>query len=128
MTRKSRAPWRLLGAAALTCGALLAPSLAGTAAVAAPAAAGAAASTTGLPSADLNGYRNVGYFAQWGVYGLNYKLKDLQDSGAASKLTALNYAFGNISNESLSCFMANTAQGSGPNGSDGGATPTPTTA
>ena len=111
MAPKTRASWRAIGAAALTCGALLASTLTGTAASAAPAAASATSAT--------NGYRNVGYFAQWGVYGLNYRMKDLQTSGAAAKLTALNYAFGNIHNQTLTCFEANKAQGSGVNGSDG---------
>jgi chitinase len=112
MKQQFGASWRLIGAAAITCGALLAGTLAGSAALAAPGATTAAASAT-------NGFRNVGYFAQWGVYGLNYKMKDLQTSGVAAELTALNYAFGNIDNQSLTCFEANKAQGSGVNGSDG---------
>ena len=111
MAPRTRAPWRAISVAALTCGALIASTLVGSAAVAAPETASA--------STPANGYRNVGYFAQWGIYGLNYKVKDLQTSGAAAKLTALNYAFGNIHNETLTCFEANKAQGSGVNGSDG---------
>src|SRR5690606_41600223 len=45
---------------------------------------------------DVNGYRNVGYFTQWGVYGRGFQLKKLQDSGAAQDLTHINYSFGNI--------------------------------
>jgi chitinase len=37
----------------------------------------------------------VGYFAEWGVYGRNYHVKNLVTSGSASKLTHLLYAFGN---------------------------------
>jgi len=86
-----------------------------SAASANPSAAPAAAAQTST----INGYRNVGYFPQWGVYARDFKLKKLQDSGGASKLTNLNYAFGNINNQSLECFIANKAQGEGPNGSDG---------
>jgi chitinase len=38
--------------------------------------------------------RTVGYFIQWGIYGRNFVVKDLVSSGAAAKLTHLNYAFG----------------------------------
>ncbi|TPW65474.1 chitinase, partial [Schumannella sp. 10F1B-5-1] len=58
-------------------------------------------------------------FAQWGVYGRGYKLSQLERSGGAADLTHLNYAFGNIHYQSLECFIANKAQGTGPNGSDG---------
>ncbi|MFE3999212.1 glycosyl hydrolase family 18 protein [Nocardioides sp. YIM B13467] len=67
----------------------------------------------------INGYRNVGYFVQWGVYGRAFKLKQLETSGVADDLTHLNYAFGNIHHQTLTCFEANKAQGEGPNGSDG---------
>ncbi|MCW1250413.1 hypothetical protein ODZ83_09520 [Acaricomes phytoseiuli] len=77
------------------------------------------AATAAEQSGTINGYRNVGYFPQWGVYARDFKLKRLQDSGGANQLTHLNYAFGNINNQSLECFMANKAQGDGPNGSDG---------
>ncbi|GAA2465899.1 glycosyl hydrolase family 18 protein [Winogradskya humida] len=40
----------------------------------------------------------VGYFAEWGVYGRNYHVKNLVTSGSASKLTHILYAFGNTSN------------------------------
>ncbi|WP_253907999.1 glycosyl hydrolase family 18 protein [Arthrobacter sp. H20] len=69
--------------------------------------------------ASINGYRSVGYFPQWGVYGRQYSMKALQDSGAAANLSHINYAFGNIHHETLTCFEANKAQGSGPDGSDG---------
>src|SRR5690606_32023813 len=62
---------------------------------------------------------NVGYFAQWGVYARGYKLSQLDRSGGADDLTHINYAFGNIHYQSLECFIANKAQGTGPNGSDG---------
>ncbi|HEY3469938.1 MAG TPA: glycosyl hydrolase family 18 protein [Amycolatopsis sp.] len=42
--------------------------------------------------------KNVGYFVQWGVYGRNYHVKNIETSGSASKLTHINYAFGNVTN------------------------------
>jgi chitinase len=36
--------------------------------------------------------RVVGYFTQWGIYGVNYQVSDVP----ATKLTHLNYAFSNI--------------------------------
>jgi chitinase len=41
--------------------------------------------------------KNVAYFTQWGIYARNYTVKDLDISQAASKLTAINYAFAGIS-------------------------------
>ncbi|MFS0703609.1 glycosyl hydrolase family 18 protein [Cellulomonas sp. 179-A 9B4 NHS] len=41
------------------------------------------------------GAKVVGYFAEWGVYGRNYHVKDIDTSGSASKLTHILYAFGN---------------------------------
>lgn len=38
----------------------------------------------------------VAYFAQWGIYERNYHVKNIVTSGAAAKITAINYAFGNI--------------------------------
>jgi chitinase len=40
----------------------------------------------------------VGYFAEWGVYGRNYHVKNIVTSGSASKLTHILYAFGNVTN------------------------------
>ncbi|WP_224365579.1 glycosyl hydrolase family 18 protein [Hyalangium versicolor] len=40
----------------------------------------------------------VGYFVRWGVYGRAFYPKSLDASGAAAKLTHLNYAFGNVVN------------------------------
>jgi chitinase len=70
----------------------------------------AAVAVTGLatPVAATGGDRpkakNVGYFTQWGIYGRNFHVKDLDTSGAAAKLTHINYAFGNV-NEQGRCFM-----------------------
>ncbi|GIM93877.1 glycoside hydrolase family 18 protein [Paractinoplanes toevensis] len=38
----------------------------------------------------------VGYFTNWGVYGRDFQVKDLDASGAAGKLTHLVYAFGKV--------------------------------
>jgi chitinase len=40
----------------------------------------------------------VGYFAEWGVYGRQYFVKNLVTSGSAAKMTHLLYAFGNTAN------------------------------
>ncbi|MFC5290333.1 glycosyl hydrolase family 18 protein [Actinokineospora guangxiensis] len=44
------------------------------------------------------GQKVIGYFAQWGVYGRNYHVKNIHTSGSASKLTHVMYAFGNVTN------------------------------
>ncbi|EDY47033.1 cellulose binding domain-containing protein [Streptomyces clavuligerus] len=36
------------------------------------------------------------YFTQWGIYGRNYHVKNLDTSGIAAKITHINYAFGNV--------------------------------
>jgi chitinase len=40
--------------------------------------------------------RVVGYFTDWGVYGRDYQVKDIQTSGSAVALTDLVYAFGQV--------------------------------
>ncbi len=50
----------------------------------------------------------VGYFTQWGIYS-GYFVKNLVTSGSAAKMTVVNYAFGNISKNSLQCFEVNQA-------------------
>jgi len=42
--------------------------------------------------------RVIGYFTQWGIYGRNYQVKDIEASGSAGYLTHINYAFGNVRN------------------------------
>jgi chitinase len=51
------------------------------------------APTTAPPG--TSGKNVVGYFAEWGVYGRNYHVKNLVTSGSAAKLTHILYAFGN---------------------------------
>jgi chitinase len=40
--------------------------------------------------------RVVGYFTDWGVYGRNYQVRNVETSGAAAGLTHLVYAFGKV--------------------------------
>ena len=70
------------------------------------AALGAAAPAQGHNDRDKP--RTVGYFTQWGIYGAQFFVKNLDTSGAAAKLTHINYAFGNV-DEQGRCFEANAA-------------------
>jgi chitinase len=54
--------------------------------------------STSQPPPPPGGAKNVGYFVDWGVYARNYHVKNIETSGSASKLTAINYAFGNVTN------------------------------
>lgn len=45
-----------------------------------------------------SGQKVVGYFAEWGVYGRGYHVKNIETSGSADKLTHILYAFGNTTN------------------------------
>ena len=47
-------------------------------------------------SAGAHGAQIVGYYIEWGIYGRNYKVKDVETSGSADRLTVINYAFGNV--------------------------------
>ncbi|MGH4033771.1 glycosyl hydrolase family 18 protein [Actinomycetota bacterium Odt1-20B] len=38
----------------------------------------------------------LGYFTEWGVYGRNYHVKNIDTSASAGKITHINYAFGNV--------------------------------
>lgn len=51
--------------------------------------------TTTTPPPGPAGKKVVGYFTEWGVYGRNYHVKNIETSGSASKLTHIVYAFGN---------------------------------
>ena len=93
-----------------------------TAFVALPSAAAASGDSA------INGFRNVAYFTQWGVYGRGYQVKDVDTSGVAAQLTHINYAFANIHYQTLECFEANKAQGTGPPARMARATRGPTTA
>src|SRR5215212_6929097 len=62
--------------------------------VAIPLAAAGPTSSAGAGKA--HGSRVVGYFIEWGIYGRNYKVKDVETSGSAAQLDVVNYAFGNV--------------------------------
>ncbi|MDJ0379932.1 glycoside hydrolase family 18 protein [Streptomyces sp. G-G2] len=69
----------------------------------------AAGATTVHADGDLGHgrtYNRVGYFTQWGVYGRDFQVKNLETSGTAAKLTHINYAFGNIGADGK-CFTGN---------------------
>lgn len=61
--------------------------------------------------------RVIGYFTQWGIYGRNYRVKNIDTSGSAARLTHINYAFGNVRNNR--CEVGVT-QASDPNTGVGG--------
>jgi chitinase len=75
-----------------------------------PALVAALATTIGLAGAPAQGAEpadqqqvnaagvTLGYFVDWGVYQRDYHVKNIETSGSASKLTHLNYAFGNVTN------------------------------
>ncbi|WP_411072016.1 glycosyl hydrolase family 18 protein [Streptomyces sp. cmx-4-25] len=62
-----------------------------------PAAGPVSVRTTGGPDVPPppNAVK-LGYFTNWGVYGRNYHVKNIVTSGSASKITHINYAFGNV--------------------------------
>ncbi|MFJ6650376.1 glycosyl hydrolase family 18 protein [Streptomyces sp. NPDC091290] len=64
-----------------------------------PASGARAVRTTGGTTEPPPGDKvKLGYFTEWGVYGRNYHVKNLVTSGTASKITHINYAFGNVKN------------------------------
>ncbi|MFD9959518.1 glycosyl hydrolase family 18 protein [Amycolatopsis sp. NPDC058986] len=71
----------------------------------------------------VSGYARVGYFVQWGIYGRQYFVKNLQTTGAANKLTHLLYAFENIDPVNLTCLSGvtkgTTSNPQDPNQGDG---------
>ncbi|SFQ71603.1 chitinase [Amycolatopsis arida] len=56
----------------------------------------------------VTGHAKVGYFVQWGIYGRQYFVRNLDTTGAAARLTHLNYAFGNIDPVELTCLQGVT--------------------
>lgn len=54
----------------------------------------------------INGYRNVGYFAQWAVAEADFTVADLDRSGQAANLTHINYSFAHIDPETLTVRLA----------------------
>ncbi len=57
------------------------------------------------------------YFTQWSVYGRNYHVKNIDQSGAAAKLTFINYAFGNVYDDGR-CGIINRAESGNGDGGD----------
>ncbi|HET9958813.1 MAG TPA: glycoside hydrolase family 18 protein [Polyangiaceae bacterium] len=68
---------------------------------------GGSPSSGGAPEPRPSAQQVIGYFAQWGIYQRNYRVKNIVDSGSAKTLTAINYAFGNIVNGE--CVMVTRA-------------------
>ena len=63
------------------------------------------------------GKRLIGYFTQWGIYGRNYRVKQIDTSGSAAHLTHINYAFGNVRNNRCEVGITQMADpGSGAGG------------
>ncbi|SDK73543.1 glycosyl hydrolase family 18 protein [Nonomuraea jiangxiensis] len=63
-----------------------------------------------VTTADIveTGYARVGYFVQWGIYGRQYFVRNLDTTGAAARLTHINYAFANIDPVNLTCLQGVT--------------------
>ncbi|WP_343231996.1 glycosyl hydrolase family 18 protein [Tahibacter amnicola] len=65
-----------------------------------------------------NGAKKViGYFTQWGIYGRNYIVRNIDTSDSAARLTHINYAFGNVRNNRCEVGVV---QPSDPNTGAGG--------
>ncbi|HUS26082.1 MAG TPA: glycosyl hydrolase family 18 protein [Nevskiaceae bacterium] len=76
------------------------------------------------PAQALGGQQRIAYYGNWDIYGNDYTLKKVHDTGAADRLTTLVYSFENISPTNFQCFQdvhpVDTNEGN-PNGGDGGA-------
>jgi chitinase len=63
------------------------------------------------------GGKQVGsYFTQWGIYGRGYHVKNIDTSGAAAKLTFINYAFGNVYVDGRCGILTRAESGNGDGG------------
>ena len=94
---KARA-WFLAGLAVLT-------------AVAAAVPLAAAGPSSSVSATKAKAGQVVGYFIEWGIYGRQYYVKDVETSGSADELTVINYAFGNVApdgNGNVTCQLADT--------------------
>ncbi|WP_084000309.1 glycosyl hydrolase family 18 protein [Actinomadura kijaniata] len=71
----------------------------------------------------VTGHARVGYFVQWGIYGRQYFVRNLDTTGNAARLTHINYAFGNIHPTELTCLQGvtkgTTSDPQDPNQGDG---------
>ncbi|WP_449465811.1 glycosyl hydrolase family 18 protein [Stenotrophomonas humi] len=76
-------------------------------------------SGSGEGSAGSGGNKRViGYFTQWGIYGRNYKVKNIDTSGSAARLTHINYAFGNVRNNRCEVGVTQMADANSGAGGD----------
>ncbi|MFJ5262701.1 glycoside hydrolase family 18 protein [Streptomyces sp. NPDC088387] len=55
------------------------------------------------------GSKVLGYFTEWGTYDRKYLVKNIDTSGSGSKLTHINYAFGNVTGGKCAMGDANAA-------------------
>jgi chitinase len=79
-------------------------------AVALPLGATANAGTSGIDRHDdAQSLRQVAYFIQWGIYGRSFFVKNVDTSGAAAKLTHLNYAFGGVAPDAAGDIVCQSA-------------------
>ncbi|WP_313276267.1 glycosyl hydrolase family 18 protein [Stenotrophomonas sp.] len=62
--------------------------------------------------------RVIGYFTQWGIYGRNYRVKNIDSSGSAARLTHINYAFGNVRNNRCEVGITHAADPASGAGGD----------
>ncbi|GAA3940894.1 glycoside hydrolase family 18 protein [Actinoplanes auranticolor] len=76
-------------------------------AVGAAVLVGVTAAPTTAQAHQKKSYVKVGYFTQWGIYGRDFQLAKVQQSGAAAGLTHLNYAFGPVTAAGV-CESADT--------------------
>src|SRR5215469_5818057 len=79
-------------------------------------AVAAARSAPAAHAAGGSGGITVAYYDQWSIYQNAYYLKNLDASGAASKLDYLIYDFENIDPTNLTCFEATKATDPDPGG------------
>ncbi|MDT9681078.1 glycosyl hydrolase family 18 protein [Streptomyces sp. TRM76323] len=78
-----------------------------------PSAASNAVNVTTDDVAGPGKQLKVGYFVQWGIYGRQYFVKNLDTSGAAAQLDVVNYAFENLDPKNLTCQAGVTKSTSG---------------
>ncbi|WP_435839945.1 glycoside hydrolase family 18 protein [Streptomyces chilikensis] len=100
-------PRRLFSAAGVVTSALaLVVGLAPASSAAPDSASAVSGASVASVASGRNTLRQVGYFTQWGVYGRDFQVRDVDLSGQAERLTHLNYAFGNVGPEG-ECLMGN---------------------
>jgi len=72
---------------------------------------------SGIPEPTPTVGKHLGaYFTQWSIYGRNYRLRNLVDTGGEKKLTFLNYAFGNVYADGKCNIVTKTETGNGDGG------------